>query len=106
MSTPLDPETMTFTSRPTLAEVDLTALRGNLCSIRSFVSPAKVMGVVKANGYGHGLVAVAQAFQDEGIDYLAVAYIEEAIALRRNGISVPILVFGGLLKEQLELYIG
>jgi alanine racemase len=97
---------MTFTSRPTLAEVDLTALRGNLCSIRSFVSPAKVMGVVKANGYGHGLVAVAQAFQDEGIDYLAVAYIEEAIALRRNGISVPILVFGGLLKEQLELYIN
>jgi alanine racemase len=96
---------MIFTSRPTLAEVNLTALGANLRAIRAFVSPAKVMGVVKANGYGHGLVAVAQAFQHEGIDSLAVAYIEEAIALRRNGISVPILVFGGLLKEQLDLYI-
>jgi alanine racemase len=63
------------------------------------------MAVVKANGYGSGLVPVSRAFQEEGIDALGVAYIEEAVELRQNGITVPILAFGGLLKEQVDLYI-
>lgn len=94
-----------FDQRPTYAEVDLSALRHNLAIIREFVGSAKVMASVKANGYGHGLEKTAQCLQAAGIDALGVAYIEEAIALRRCGITIPILVFGGLLKDQLELYI-
>jgi alanine racemase len=95
----------TFDHRPTCAEVDLGILKGNLNSIRAFVSPSRVMAVVKANGYGHGLERTALCLQEAGVDSLGVAYIEEAIALRQSGITIPILVFGGLLQDQLELYI-
>ena len=64
------------------------------------------MAVVKANGYGHGLERTARCLQEEGVDALGVAYIEEAVALRQSGITIPVLVFGGLLKDQLELYIN
>ncbi len=95
----------TFDHRPTCAEVDLGILRENLNAIRAFVSPSKIMAVVKANGYGHGLERTALCLQGAGVDSLGVAYIEEAIALRQSGITIPILVFGGLLQDQLELYI-
>ncbi|MEY4669711.1 MAG: Alanine racemase [Pseudomonadota bacterium] len=95
----------TFDHRPTCAEVDLGVLRENLNAIRAFVSPSKVMAVVKANGYGHGLERVALTLQHAGVDSLGVAYIEEAIALRQGGVTIPILVFGGLLQDQLELYL-
>jgi alanine racemase len=95
----------TFDHRPTCAEVDLDALCHNFNAIKTFVAPSKVMAVVKANGYGHGLERTALTLQRTGVDSLGVAYIEEAIALRKAGITIPILVFGGLLQEQLELYI-
>lgn len=95
----------TFDHRPTCAEVDLGVLRENLNAIRAFVSPSTIMAVVKANGYGHGLERTALSLQQAGVDSLGVAYIEEAIALRRSGVTIPILVFGGLLHDQLELYI-
>jgi alanine racemase len=94
-----------FDQRPTYAEIDLNALRHNLAIIREFVAPSKVMASIKANGYGHGLERTALCLQEAGIDSLGVAYIEEAIALRTCGVTIPILVFGGLLKDQLELYI-
>jgi alanine racemase len=95
----------TFDHRPTCAEVDLGVLRENLNAIRAFVSPSTIMAVVKANGYGHGLERTALALQQAGVDSLGVAYIEEAIALRHCGVTIPVLVFGGLLHDQLELYI-
>lgn len=95
----------TFDHRPTCAEVDLGVLKENLSTIKTFVSPSKVMAVVKANGYGHGLERTALCLQGAGVDSLGVAYIEEAIALRQSGVTIPILVFGGLLQDQLELYI-
>lgn len=103
---PVGPSTLnTFDHRPTCAEVDLDALCYNFNAIKAFVAPSKVMAVVKANGYGHGLERTALTLQGAGVDSLGVAYIEEAIALRRSGITIPILVFGGLLQEQLELYL-
>jgi len=54
----------------------------------------KMMGVIKANAYGHGSVEIAKTLMEEGMDYFAVASIEEAIELRRNKIHIPILVFG------------
>jgi alanine racemase len=63
------------------------------------------MASVKANGYGHGLVTVSKILEQEGIDALGVAYIEEALELRNAGVATPILVFGGLMKEQLSQYL-
>ncbi len=105
MSSSFEQPYIEFKHRPTYAEVCLNSLRYNLGQIQGFVGGAKVMAVVKANGYGHGFEAVSKALQTAGVHSFGVAYIEEAVELRTLGITAPILVFGGLLKEQLDLYI-
>ncbi len=87
--------------RPTQVEVRLSCLAENFQNIRKHVAPAKIMAVVKANGYGHGMVEVARLFQSLGADYLGVAVLEEGILLRQNGIDLPILVMGGILGNQI-----
>lgn len=91
--------------RPTHVEVDLSALAGNLAAIRSRVGSAKVMTILKANAYGHGLVPVARHMVRQGADYLGVAFLEEGILLRRQGITAPILVLGGIAGEQIPLFL-
>jgi len=91
--------------RATRLEIDLQRIRENLTVIRSRVGPRKVMAVVKANAYGHGLVPVAYELQRAGADALAVAFLEEGLQLRQAGISLPILVFGGLSLEQLPHFL-
>jgi alanine racemase len=86
--------------RPTFLEVNLTQLQRNLEAIRAHVAPAKVMAVVKANAYGHGVDGVAP-FLAAFADYLGVALVEEGIHLRELGITKPILVMGGTLADQL-----
>jgi alanine racemase len=86
--------------RPTLVEVDLSRLAGNLRAIRESVAPAKVMPILKANAYGHGLLRTAQLMEALGVDYIGVAVLEEGILLRENGICTPILVLGGILGNQ------
>jgi len=89
-------------SRQTLAHVDLGALAGNVGAIRGFLADRRgphapgIIGVVKANAYGHGAGQVAHALVRAGIETLACADIEEGIALREDGITCPILVFGPL----------
>ncbi|MEK7384372.1 MAG: alanine racemase [Elusimicrobiota bacterium] len=84
--------------RPTWAEVDLTALVGNLRRLRAKISPAtRVMFVVKANAYGHGAAQCARAAQDaHAADWLGVSSVEEGLALREAGLRLPILVLGSL----------
>lgn len=89
--------------RPTYLEVDLNQLKQNLENIRAHVAPAKVMPMVKANAYGHGVEGVAP-FIEPYADYFGVALVEEAIQLRELGITKPILVAGGTLVEQLPLF--
>lgn len=89
--------------RPTQAEVSLGALCHNLDAVRRHVGPRRVMAVVKANAYGHGLVPVARHFQACGADCLGVAFLEEGMELRRAGITMPILVFGGIPAGQMPL---
>lgn len=83
--------------RYTRAEISLDALRHNLAEFRR-VLPAsvKLMAVVKANAYGHGMVEIAEEAVAVGVDYLAVAFLDEALELRRSGAAgaVPILVLG------------
>ena len=86
-------------SRPTYLEVNLLQLKQNLENIRAHVAPAKVMAVLKANAYGHGVDGVAPYIAPYA-DYIGVAIVEEGIYLRELGIDRPILVMGGTLPEQ------
>jgi len=86
--------------RPTRLQVNLTQLKQNLQNIRAHVAPAKVLVVLKANAYGHGVDGVAP-FIAPFADYIGVAIVEEGIHLRKLGITTPILVMGGTLREQL-----
>lgn len=86
--------------RPTYLEVNLTRLKQNFENIRAHVAPAKVMAVLKANAYGHGVDGVAP-FIAPFADYIGVATVEEGIHLREIGIDKPILVMGGTLPGQL-----
>lgn len=91
--------------RPTHVEVNLSTLADNLAAIRSHVGKAKVMPVLKANAYGHGLPEVANLMVKMGADYLGAAFLEEGILLRNQGITTPILVLGGLAGEQIPLFL-
>ena len=77
-------------------EVDHAAIRANLGVIRREAAGAQVIGVVKANAYGHGSVAVARTLVAEGIERLAVATIDEAVELRTAGIVGPVLLLWGI----------
>ncbi len=90
--------------RPTYLEVNLTQLQKNIEAIRAHVGGAKVMPMVKANAYGHGIEGVAP-FIEPYVDMLGVALVEEGIQLRQLGIKKPILVAGGTLIEQLPLFL-
>ena len=73
--------------------IDLDALRHNLLFFKSQLRPeTKIMVMVKAFAYGNGAKEVAHFLQNQGVDYLGVAYIDEAISLRESGIQLPIMV--------------
>ena len=87
--------------RPTWAEVDLDALAWNFRAVRERVGPGvKVMGVVKADAYGHGAAECARRLEAEGAEWFGVATPEEAFALRRAGLTRPVLSFGGFWEGQ------
>ena len=91
--------------RPTRAEIRLGALRRNLARVRELSGPAKVMAVVKADAYGHGLLRTAREFCAAGADYLGVALVEEGVYLRKHGVTAPILVLGPLAAGQADRFI-
>ena len=83
------------------AEIDLKAIAHNIKELRRITHPdARLMGVVKADGYGHGAIEVARCALQNGAEVLGVARIEEGIQIREAGIGVPILIFGYTLPEQ------
>lgn len=84
------------------AEVSLDAVRANVETLRRLVAPAEVCAVVKADGYGHGAVPVAQAALEAGATWLAVAQVPEAAALRQFGIDAPILLLSEPRPSQIE----
>ncbi len=90
--------------RPTYLEIDLPQLKQNLENIRAHVAPSKVLVVLKANAYGHGVDGVAP-FIAPFADYIGVAIAEEGIHLRKLGITTPILIMGGTLLEQLPEFL-
>ncbi len=83
--------------RPCWAEVHLSKISKNLQKITKQIAPAKVMFVVKCNGYGHGAYEVSREAEQSGFcDFLGVASIEEGLYLREKGINLPILVLGSI----------
>ena len=90
--------------RPTRIVVDLDRIASNLRAIRAHAG-VPVMAIVKANAYGHGLVRVARHLQAQGVEHLGVAFVEEGIALRQAGVTVPILVLGGIYGPQVAQYL-
>ena len=91
--------------RPTAVTVNLSRITENYRAIGTAVSPAKVMTVLKANAYGHGLIDVAKHVVTLGVPYIGVAFLEEGIILREAGIETPILVMGGILGNQIPLFL-
>jgi alanine racemase len=83
-------------------EVDHAAIRHNLAVVRRRAPGARVIGIVKANAYGHGDVAVARTLVADGVERLGVATVDEGIALRGAGISVPILVLWAIGASEVE----
>ena len=94
---------MESTLKRTWAEINLDALTFNYHKICEYIGEdVKFLGVVKADAYGHGSVQVSENLQKLGADYLAVSSIDEAMELRSNGITMPILILGHTPKEQVE----
>jgi alanine racemase len=89
--------------RPTCAEIDLDALAANFRAVRARVGAGvRVMGVVKADAYGHGAAECARRLEAEGAEWFGVATPEEGMALRRAGVGRPVLSFGGFWEGQAE----
>ena len=84
-------------SRPTQASVDLAALAHNLRRVRELAPKSKVMAIIKANGYGHGIVRVARVLG--AADGFGVASLEEAMALRQAGVTHRILLLEGFFSS-------
>ncbi len=90
----------------TWAEISLPNIRHNYEAIRkSLPAGCRFLGVVKADAYGHGAVPVSKLLQEAGADYLAVSCLDEALELRENGVSMPILILGHTPPEYTETLI-
>jgi len=90
-------------SRRTYAVINVRNYLSNLKFFQEHCAPAKVMPVVKANAYGHGAVALSKAAERFGIDFLAVAFLEEGVELRKHGIKSEILVFNYVAPDMLHV---
>ena len=82
------------TLRPVWAEIDLACIKHNITEIKRRVGNTPIIGVVKADGYGHGAVEVSKVLLNNGVSALAVATLSEAIQLRNAGITVPVIMLG------------
>ena len=91
--------------RPTHIEIDLGAISHNYRAICTRAALRPIMAMIKANAYGHGLVEVARHLESLGVAYLGVAFLEEGIKLRDAGIGTSILVMGGILGDQIPLFL-
>ncbi len=92
--------------RSSFIEVNLNYLEHNLSLIRKHTKNRPVMAVVKSNAYGHGIFEIAKFFEKLKVHSLGVALLEEGIFLRKKGINLPIVVFGGVMREQIFEYLN
>jgi alanine racemase len=92
--------------RPTVAEINLGALRANYRALKDHVGECvTVMPIIKANAYGHGAYECARALESEGVSRFGVALLEEAVGLREAGLTSRILVTGSAFEEQIPEFL-
>ena len=101
----LGQEVEEYKYRLSYVDVNLKNIAKNYLFIKDKVKNRKVMAIVKANAYGHGLLYTSLFLQAIGADFFGTAFLEEAIALRNNGITKPILMLGGFSKSQIAKFI-
>jgi len=95
-----------YKNRPTRAEINLSNLKNNFEIVKKLVgSKVKIMAMVKANAYGHGILEISKELIRNGVDYLGVAYLEEAVFLRKNGVDCPIVVLGAININQIKEFL-
>lgn len=86
---------------PNRLKIDLSALRRNLAQVKKILDPGtQVMGIVKSDAYGHGLIPIARTLEREGLDCLGVSFVDEALELRSAGIGLPITILGGIENRE------
>jgi alanine racemase len=104
----MKPQTdMLMESRPTIAEIDLSALRHNYLQLKKVIpNGCGILAVVKADAYGHGFMDIALELESMDVNAFGVAFLAEGIQLRKSGIDRPILVLGGLYPGQEKKCIG
>ena len=89
--------------RATRAEINLKAFKHNIENLKKILgSDVGIMSVIKADAYGHGAVPCSKAALECGVSYLGAGIIEEGIELRKNGITEPILILGGIFLNEAE----
>ena len=94
-------------SRPTIAEIDLAALRHNFQQVKSAIpTGCGILAVVKADAYGHGFMDIAMELEKLDVTAFGVAFLAEGIQLRKSGIDRPILILGGIYPGQEKKCIG
>jgi alanine racemase len=94
-------------ARPLWADIDLDAITHNLALLRERAArPVRILAAIKANAYGHGVEAVALHLQSAGVDGLATANLEDALLVRRAGVTIPIVMYGSALPGGLDLLVA
>ncbi len=105
MATSFSPATTSVSSHlsPTTATINLAALAHNLAELRTFIGPrCDILAIVKADGYGHGSIVIAETLARLGITKFGVATIQEGVTLRDAGLPGTIIVLGGIFSWQLQ----
>lgn len=92
-------------AHPAWVEVDLQQFKQNIALIRDYIQGRKICIPIKANAYGHGLIPIAKAAVEAGVDYLAVSCLQEAILLRHANIQCAILVLGPVYQNQIKYFL-
>lgn len=89
--------------RPTWVEIDLHSIKSNIDTVKTIIGEeVSVLAIVKADAYGHGAVSVSKTLIESGVKYLGVATLEEGMELRESGINHPIIILGGIQKDELD----
>ncbi|MBI5308145.1 MAG: alanine racemase, partial [Planctomycetes bacterium] len=89
--------------RPTWVEIDISALTHNIVAIQNRIgTQVSIIGIVKADAYGHGDYEVCKVLHGQGVEIMGIAILEEGIHLRDKGIRTPLLLLGGIFEDQID----
>ena len=91
---------------PTIAEIDLSALKDNVKTLKMAAGKCMLLAVIKTNAYGHGIVPIGTAAAEAGAERLGVTAVAEGAVLRENGIDVPIHLLSAIMPEEAEAVIA